>query len=120
MTGILSRMFPPRPKVTAEQARDLQRMGAVLLDVRQDAGWRAGHAPGAWHIPLSRLHSGAAGLPPRRTVVTICRSGHRPAVAAALLAGDGCEVASMAGGMRAWARVGLAVVAASGRPGRVV
>ena len=120
MTGLLRRLFPGRPKITAEQALDLQRKGAVLLDVRQDAEWRAGHASGAWHIPLSRLHGGAAGLPPRCTVVTICRSGHRSALAAALLAGDGREVASLAGGMRAWARAGLPVVGSGGRPGRVV
>jgi rhodanese-related sulfurtransferase len=120
VSEILRRLFPPRPKAIVEQARDLQRRGAVLLDVRQGAEWRAGYAPGAWHIPLSRLHSDDAGLPPRVTVVTICRSGHRSALAAALLARDGREVASMAGGMRAWARAGLAVVAASGRPGRVV
>jgi rhodanese-related sulfurtransferase len=120
MSGILGRLFPPRPKATVEQARDLQRQGAVLLDVRQDTEWRAGHAPGAWHIPLSRLRGGAAGLPSRVTVVTICRSGHRSAVAAAWLARDGREVTSLAGGMRAWARAGLPVVAAGGRPGRVV
>jgi rhodanese-related sulfurtransferase len=119
VTGPLTRLFPPRPKATAEQARDLQRQGAVLLDVRQHAEWRAGHAPGAWHIPLSRLHGGATGLPPRRAVVTICRSGHRSALAAAL-PHDGCAVASLAGGMRAWPRAELPVVAAGGRPGRVV
>jgi rhodanese-related sulfurtransferase len=113
-------LFPPRPKATAEQARDLQRQWAVLLDVRQDAEWRAGHAPGAWHIRLSRLHSGHTRLPPQVSVVTVCRSGHRSAVAAALLARDGREVASLAGGMRAWARAGLPVVAACGRPGGVV
>jgi rhodanese-related sulfurtransferase len=120
VSGLLNRLFPHRPKATAEQALDLQRKGAVLLDVRQDAEWRAGHAPGAWHIPLSRIHGGLAGLPPRRTVVTICRSGHRSALAAALLARDGREVASLAGGMRAWARAGLPVVVSGGRPGRVV
>jgi rhodanese-related sulfurtransferase len=64
VSGLLSRLFFPRPKATAEQARDLQRRGAVLLDVRQDAEWRAGHAPGAWHIPLNRLRGGPADLPP--------------------------------------------------------
>jgi rhodanese-related sulfurtransferase len=52
-------------------------------------------------------------------VVTICRSGHRSARAAALLASQGREVVNLAGGMRAWARAGLPVVAADGRPGQV-
>ena len=120
MSGLLRRLFGSRPGATPEQARDLQRQGAVLVDVREDGEWRAGHAPGARHIPLSRLPSRIASLPPRRTVVTICRSGHRSARAAMLLAREGREVASLTGGMRAWVRAGLPVVASGGRPGRVI
>ena len=58
-------------------------------------------------------------LPPRRTVITVCRSGHRSARAAALLACEGREVVNLSGGMRAWARAGLPVVADGGGPGRV-
>lgn len=120
MSGLLRKLFPSQPKATPEQVQELRRHGAVLLDVREDAEWRAGHVPGARHIPLSRLHARAAALPPQRTVVTICRSGHRSAGAAALLAREGVEVVNLAGGMRAWARAGLPVVASGGRPGRVV
>ena len=86
MSRLLHKLFPPRPKAAPEQARELQRHGAVLLYVREDGEWRAGRAPGTRHIPLGRLPAQVAGLPPRRTVVTICRSGHRSARAAALLA----------------------------------
>jgi rhodanese-related sulfurtransferase len=120
VSGLLHKLFSPRPRATPEQARDLQRHGAVLLDVREDAEWRAGHAPGARHIPLGRLPAQIGGLPPRRTVVTVCRSGHRSARAAALLARQGHEVVNLAGGMRAWARAGLPVVTRAGRPGQVV
>ncbi len=120
MSGLLHKLFLPRPQATPERARELQRHGAVLLDVREDGEWRAGHAPGARHVPLGRLPAQIAGLPPRRTVVTICRSGHRSARAAALLASHGREAVNLAGGMRAWARAGLPVVAPGGRPGQVV
>lgn len=120
MSGWLRRLLGAAPKTTPEEARTLQQGGAILLDVREDAEWRIGHAPGARHIPLSRLASRAAGLPPRRTVITICRSGARSARAAALLARDGREAMNLAGGMRAWARAGLPVVASGGRPGRVI
>lgn len=120
MSGLLHKLFGSQPHTTPEQALDMQRHGAVLLDVREDGEWRAGHAPGARHIPLGRLPAQVAGLPPRRTVVTICRSGHRSARAAALLASQGREVVNLAGGMRAWARAGLPVVAPGGRPGQVV
>jgi rhodanese-related sulfurtransferase len=119
MNGWLSRLIPSRPKATAEEARRLQQQGAILLDVRDDAEWRAGHAPGARHIPLGRLTARMKDLPPRRTVITVCRSGHRSARAAALLAREGRDVVNLTGGMYAWARAGLPVVAGGGRPGRV-
>lgn len=120
MSGWLRKIFPSRPKVTPRQAKELQEGGAILLDVREDAEWRAGHAPGARHIPLSRLPDRIRELPPRRAVVTVCRSGARSARAAALLGRSGVEVVNLSGGMRAWAGAGLPVVAGGGRPGRIV
>jgi len=119
MSGLLSRLFPARPKASPEQARQLQDQGAILLDVREGPEWRAGHAPGARHIPLSRFPARIKDLPPQRTVITVRRSGHRSAGAAALLAHQGRDVVNLTGGMHAWARAGLPVVAAGGRPGRV-
>jgi rhodanese-related sulfurtransferase len=120
MSGWLSKLFPQRPQVDPIQARELADQGAILLDVREDAEWRAGHAPKARHIPLHRLPGRVGDLPPGRTVVTICRSGARSARAAALLAREGREAVNLSGGMHAWARAGLPVVASGGRPGRVV
>jgi len=96
------------------------RRGAILLDVREAPEWRAGHAPGARHIPLSHLPARMKDLPPRRTVVTVCRSGHRSALAAKMLARGDREVVNLSGGMHAWVRAGLPVVTAGGRAGRVV
>ena len=118
-SGWLGRLFPGRPRASAEQARQLQQQGAILLDVRENSEWQAGHAPGARHIPLGRLPGRIKDLPPRRTVITVCRSGHRSARAATLLTREGREVVNLSGGMHAWARAGLPVVAAGGRPGRV-
>jgi 3-mercaptopyruvate sulfurtransferase SseA len=41
------------------------------------------------------------------------------AEAAAMLARDGREVSNLTGGMHAWARAGLPVVAKGGGPGRI-
>jgi rhodanese-related sulfurtransferase len=120
MSGWLSRLFASRPEAGPAQARDSQAQGAILLDVREDSEWRAGHAPRARHIPLSRLPARLGDLPPHRTVITVCRSGSRSSRAAALLAREGRDVLNLAGGMHAWARAGLPVVASGGRPGRVV
>ncbi len=120
MTGWLGKLIGGSRKARPQQAKQMQEEGAVLLDVREDIEWRAGHAPGARHIPLGRLPHRLRDLPPRRTIITVCRSGARSARAAAYLAREGHEVMNLAGGMRAWARAGLPVVASGGRPGRVV
>lgn len=119
MSGRLSRLFPGRPEASPRQAQELLAQGAILLDVREDAEWQAGHAPQARHIPLSGLPARLRDLQPNRTVITVCRSGARSARAAALLAREGRDVVNLAGGMHAWARAGLPVVASGGRPGRV-
>jgi rhodanese-related sulfurtransferase len=71
------------------------------------------------HIPLGQLSRRAAELPEHRAVVTVCRSGARSARAAAMLARDGREVSNLAGGMRAWVRAGLPVIARGGVSGHV-
>ncbi|AKL64263.1 MULTISPECIES: rhodanese-like domain-containing protein [Streptomyces] len=109
-------------RVTPAQARRSTTDGdAVLLDVREQVEWNAGHAPGAVHIPLSRLVTGTA-LPfvaEGRPLVVICRSGHRSQQAAKLLAGRGAEAVDVKGGMNAWAAAGLPVVDARGSSGRI-
>jgi rhodanese-related sulfurtransferase len=116
LTGIFAK---PYPSVSAAQAAALAADGAILLDVREPHEWQAGHAPRARHIPLSEIPRRSAELPRGRAVVTVCRSGARSARAAALLARDGREVSNLSGGMHAWARAGLPVVARGGGPGRV-
>ncbi|MGV4981044.1 rhodanese-like domain-containing protein [Streptomyces sp. NRAIS4] len=93
----------------------------MLLDVREPDEWRAGHAPGAVHLPLTALAAGA-GLPAEaqaRPVVVICRSGRRSRQAAELLRGMGVEAVDVMGGMQEWAGAGLPVVDARGRTGTV-
>ncbi len=119
MSGWPGGLFRRQPRASAEQASQRVRQGAILLDVREGPEWRAGHAPGARHIPLSHLPARMKDLPPQRTVVTVCRSGHRSALAARMLAREGREVINLSGGMHAWARAGLPVVAARDRTGRV-
>jgi len=47
----------------AELAEALQRGAApVVVDIRGDQPFAAGHLPGAIHIPLDRLHVEAARL----------------------------------------------------------
>ena len=97
---------------------ELQGRGAVLLDVREDDEWTAGHAPDAVHVPLGRV-SEAANRFAGQEVLTVCRSGARSGRAAKTLAAAGVGVRNVAGGMSAWASAGLPVVRDDGSRGRV-
>ena len=97
---------------------ELQGRGAVLLDVRENDEWTAGHAPYAVHVPLSRVGEAASRFAVQE-VLTVCRSGARSGRAAKTLAAAGVEVHNVAGGMSAWASAGLPVVRDDGSPGRV-
>ncbi|MEV8503844.1 MBL fold metallo-hydrolase [Actinoplanes sp. NPDC051475] len=68
---------------------DLAAEGAdVVLDVRADAEWRAGHLAGAVHIPLPQLTERWTEVPDG-TVWVHCAAGYRAAAAASLLARAG-------------------------------
>lgn len=109
-------------RLTPEQARTRTSDGtAVLLDVRESPEWKAGHAPDAVHLPLTRLLAGA-DLPPQaqsRPVVAICRSGHRSQQAARLLGSRGINAVDVTGGMTAWQKAGLPVEDERGQGGHI-
>jgi len=110
----------PRSRdVDPKEAAGLQDQGAVLLDVREDDEWTAGHAPGALHVPLAEV-GGAVARFDGRQILTVCRGGNRSAQAATALVKAGIDVRNVAGGMSAWAAAGLAVVRGDGSPGSVV
>ena len=109
---------PDLPSVDAAAAAAMGA-DALLLDVREDDEWTAGHAPGATHIPLGELPARAGELDDSRRIVCICRSGNRSARATGWLRARGIEAFNLDGGMRAWADAGLAIVDDQGRSGAV-
>jgi rhodanese-related sulfurtransferase len=94
--------------------------GALLLDVREDDEWSAGHAPAAVHVPMGQVVDRLSELPVDRTIVCMCRVGGRSGSVALQLAGLGYDVRNVAGGMQAWAALELPVVDGDGAPGRVL
>ncbi|MEO8478531.1 MAG: molybdopterin-synthase adenylyltransferase MoeB [Gemmatimonadota bacterium] len=86
----------------------LARRGApvrpVQLDVREPWEFEIAHIPGSVLIPLGELAARHTELPPGVPIVTICHHGMRSLRAAELLGAMGFgEVASLAGGVDAWA-----------------
>lgn len=92
---------------------------AILLDVREDDEWLAGHAPGARHVRLGDLDP-QSFVDTATPVVAVCRSGNRSAAAAQKLATVGVTVYNLVGGMKAWREAGQPVIRDDGTEGTVL
>ncbi|WP_182353878.1 rhodanese-like domain-containing protein [Flaviflexus huanghaiensis] len=104
----------PGPLVTTDlDADDPIPEGFVLVDVRSEDEWDAGHAPGAVHIPVDELADRIEDVPDS-DVILICRLGRRSAHAAQILAEHGIEAWVLTDGMAAWQSNGLPLVSSDG------
>jgi rhodanese-related sulfurtransferase len=83
----------------------------VLLDVREDDEWNAGHAPDAVHVPMTELAARLDELPDAAPLYVICRSGGRSARVTEYLNANGWDAVNVAGGMSGWERSGRPLVA---------
>jgi rhodanese-related sulfurtransferase len=84
----------------------------VLVDVREDHEWAAGHAAGAVHMSKGTIERDIETKVPDKstTMVLYCGGGYRSALAADALQKMGySSVISLDGGWRAWNAAGLPV-----------
>ena len=88
--------------------------GLLVLDVREDAEWEAGHVDGSVHVPLTELGARYAGLPVAEQTLVVCRVGSRSAYATAFLRQHGADAVNLDGGLVAWARAGRPLVTDDG------
>ncbi len=107
------------PEVSAEQSLELIAAGAMLLDVREQHEWDAGHAPQATHLPMSQLNERVSELAQDVQLVCVCHVGGRSAAVSAALNRAGWNAVNLTGGMIAWHDAGLPVIDDQGRPGIV-
>lgn len=97
--------------ISVDEASELFKQGAFMLDVRQPEEWAQGHIDGGILIPLGELESRISEIPTDRDVLIICRSGNRSTQARELLRSAGLtRTTSIMGGMNAWLAAGLPVV----------
>ena len=86
-------------------ARKLVENGAVLIDVREDNEFEAGHAAGAKHLGRGIIERDIVQTFPKKDteIVLYCGGGYRSALAADMLQKMGyTNVWSMDGGWKAW------------------
>ncbi|NLQ21203.1 rhodanese-like domain-containing protein, partial [Streptococcus pneumoniae] len=89
----------------------LEEGSHLLLDVREQDEWDAGHVEGSVFLPMSQLMARIQEVPSDKPVYLICHSGQRSLYAAQWLEQAGHEAPkSVAGGIEAWARSGKEIV----------
>ncbi len=109
------------PEISAtEAAALLDGEEAVLLDVREQHEWDAGHAPQARHLAMSELAGRISEIPTDGKVICVCHVGGRSAAVSEALNRAGFDSLNLTGGMVAWEAAGLPVVDDVGGPGVVV
>ena len=99
-------------QVTATEAAQRQSQGAVLIDVRKTEEFSKAHAVGAIHLSKGVVELKIEQTVPdlSKPIVCYCGGGSRSALVADNLQKMGYQnVASLAGGFKAWREAGLPI-----------
>lgn len=91
----------------------INRSNAIVLDVREDAEFAAGHITDARHIPLAKLEERIKELEKfkDKPILVHCRSGVRTAKACDILRKhEFTKLHNLQGGLNAWVAAKLPVV----------
>jgi len=105
---------------TAQMAELWDDPRHAVVDVRSGAEYRAGHVPGAVHVPYTRLPRLEDRIPRGRTLLVHCASGKRSSAASAYLAGRGFEVRFVDDDWSGWGATGRPVERGEPAPMRAV
>ena len=99
--------------LSAAQAVRLMNQGALIIDLRPQEAFEAGHIGEARNVPAADLEAQAESLKKwrDRTVITYCDSGVNGAGAARTLAKLGfTKVFNLDGGLNAWVKDNLPLI----------
>ena len=92
--------------ITAEEAKEIMdtQEGYVILDVREQDEYDAGHIPGAILIPYTQIEEKAEEMLPDKDqqILVYCRSGRRSKIAAEALVELGYTNIKEFGGIIDW------------------
>lgn len=97
----------------AELARRMAADEVIVLDVRPEEEYRAGHIPGARSIPVAELPARLSELPAGRDVIAYCRGPYClfALEAVEVLRRNGVRAARLEAGLPDWRAAGRAVAA---------
>ena len=99
--------------VTIDELQRLVADGVTVIDVREADEHETGFIPGSLNIPYRLVGTPGADLPIDSSVVTVCESGARAAIAASLLRSRGYDARPVVdGGLGEWRQRGGAMATA--------
>jgi rhodanese-related sulfurtransferase len=113
--GVVEAYLVDRDALEAVDAAELmERLSAgsvVVLDVRPEEEYRAGHIPGALSVPVDALEAALRTLPKDREIVAYCRGPHCvfSDEAVALLRSRGFRARRLRQGLPDWRAAGMPV-----------
>jgi hydroxyacylglutathione hydrolase len=109
-TEIISYFSARLPQASPQEAAQLIKDGAYLLDVRSESEYKSVHIPGAHHIHFGEVANHVDELPTDRQIIVQCASGGRSQMVASVLERQGLSnLVDMKGGLDAWQAAGLPV-----------
>lgn len=107
------------PTISPQRAKQMLDQGAILVDIREPDEHARARIAGASLMPLSQLDDADLSVHRGRPVVFHCKSGARTLGNAPRLAEKSagvCEAFIVDGGLDAWRKAGLPVVADRRQP----
>lgn len=87
----------------------MDTLDVFILDVREPAEFKDGRIPGAVNIPIRDLPKRLGEIPKGKPIIIYCGIGHRGAMGLVFLRGQGYNVKSILGGIKAWTGANLPV-----------
>jgi len=102
---LMTRLQGLNPVGPGDALNLMNHQDALVLDIREDKEYRAGHILGSRHVPMSRLAGELEKLnhDKGKPVIAVCNSGSRSRAACSALSKNGYEsVYNLTGGVSAW------------------
>ena len=115
INGLTQSFFSDRAQLQPIDSRELRRRlkerSVLVIDVRPEMEYHAGHISGARSVPISELKSRLKELPKDREIVAYCRGPYCVFAdeAVALLRRRGYRASRLESGFPEWAALGLPV-----------
>lgn len=97
--------------VSVQDLKNATEPDKIILDVRTQSEYDAGHVEGVLLIPVQELEDRLSELSKDKPTYVICRSGNRSMTASEILEKGGFQdIRNVQGGILAWERAGYPVV----------